>query len=77
MAFSEENVYALVESIFLNRGAILQQCVVEAFDIMTRYYDENRVHVEGWKTNDAWKVNRRVVLPRVVSALCHWRRWSI
>ena len=67
MAFSEENVYALVESIFLNRGAILQQCVVEAFDIMTRYYDENRVHVEGWKTNDAWKVNRRVVLPRVVS----------
>ena len=32
MAFSEENVYALVESIFLNRGAILQQCVVEAFD---------------------------------------------
>ena len=34
---------------------------------MTRYYDENRVHVEGWKTNDAWKVNRRVVLPRVVS----------
>ena len=67
MAFSEENVYALVESIFLNRGAILQQCVVEAFDLMTRYYDENRVHVEGWKTNDAWKVNRRVVLPRVVS----------
>lgn len=67
MAFSEENVYAFVESIFLNRGAILQQCVVEAFDLMTRYYDENRVHVEGWKTNDAWKVNRRVVLPRVVS----------
>lgn len=66
MAFSEENVYALVESIFLNRGAILQQCVVEAFDIMTRYHDENRVHVEGWKTNDAWRVNRRVVLPRVV-----------
>ena len=67
MAFSEENVYAFVESIFLNRGAILQQCVVEAFDLMTRYYDENRVPVEGWKTNDAWKVNRRVVLPRVVS----------
>lgn len=38
----------------------------EAFDIMTRYHGENRVHVEGWKTNDAWRVNRRVVLPRVV-----------
>ena len=66
MAFSEENVYALVESIFLNRGTILQQCVVEAFDLMTRYYDENRIHIEGWKTNDAWRVNRRVVLPRIV-----------
>ena len=66
MAFSEENVYALVESIFLNRGTILQECVVEAFDLMTRYYDENRIHIEGWKTNDAWRVNRRVVLPRIV-----------
>jgi len=66
MAFSEENVYALVQSIFLNRGTILQQCVVEAFDIMTRYHDENRVYVEGWKTNDAWRVNQRVVLPRIV-----------
>lgn len=66
MAFSEDNIAALLETLFVNRGAILKQCVVEAFDIMTRYYDENRVHVEGWKTNDAWKVNERVVLPCMI-----------
>lgn len=66
MAFSEGNIASLLETLFLNRGAILKQCVVEAFDHMTRYYKENRVHVEGWKTNDAWRVNERVVLPGMV-----------
>ena len=66
MAFSEANIVSLLETLFLNRGTIMKQCVVEAFDKMTRYYKENRVHVEGWKTNDAWKVNRRVVLPRII-----------
>lgn len=65
--FSEEDIYALVEPIFLNRGAMLQQRVAEAFDVTTRYYDENRVYVEGWKTNGARKVNRCVVPPRIVS----------
>lgn len=66
MAFSENNIAALLETLFLNRGAILKQCVVEAFDHMARYHKENRVHVEGWKTNDAWRVNQRVVLPHMV-----------
>ena len=71
MAFSEGNIATLLETLFINRGAIMKQCVVEAFDKMTRYHKENRVYVEGWKTNDAWKVNRRVVLPGVMDN--RWR----
>ena len=72
MAFSEDNIAAMLESLFLSRGAILRQCVVEAFDHMTRYYKDNRVHVEGWKTNESWKVNERVVLPNVIDVV-----WNI
>ncbi|MFV0422272.1 DUF4942 domain-containing protein [Oleidesulfovibrio sp.] len=66
MVFCESNIKTMLESLFLNRGSILKECVVEAFDRMTRYHKENRIHVEGWKTNDAWRVNQRVVLPRMV-----------
>lgn len=63
MAFTEENIRGLFELLFLNRHKILQRSVVESFDLMTRYYKENCVHVEGWKSNEAFKVSRKVVLP--------------
>ena len=41
------------------------RCIEEAFDNMTKYHKDNRVYVEGWKTNDAWKVNRKFILPNM------------
>lgn len=76
MAFSRDNIMSLVAMLIENRENIMRQCVVDAFDILTRYHKENRVHVEGWLTNDAWKVNRRAVLPCVVETnwtpRCRW-----
>lgn len=66
MAFSHDNIIRILETIYLNRGNILQQCVEEAFDHMTKYYAENRVHVEGWLTNDCYKVNKRVIFPYAI-----------
>lgn len=71
MAFSKQNITQLLQTLLANRRNILEQCIIEAFDLMTAYYKENRVHVEGWLTNDAWKVNKRVVLPHVFD--CSWR----
>lgn len=67
LAFSERNIHAVIASIIASGPAIINQCIVEAFDHLTRYHKENRMGVEGWKTNDAWKVNRRAVLGSVVS----------
>lgn len=63
MAFSKVNIMSLLETLIASRERIAQQCILEAFDWLTRYHKENRVHVEGWLTNDAWKVNQRVVVP--------------
>ena len=63
MAFTAENIEHLFEDLFQNRENILNNCIVDAFDLMTKYHKENRCHVEGWKTNDSWKVNKRVILP--------------
>lgn len=67
--FTKENVAELVEMIFENRYTILDRAIVEVFDVFTRYHSENRCYVEGWKTNDNWKVNKRVILP-------NWLRMS-
>lgn len=63
MALSRKNIMKLVNTILSNSGMILEQSVEEVFDEFTAYHKENRLHVEGWKTNEAWKVNRKVILP--------------
>ncbi len=65
VAVTEENIRSFVDSVFQNSGKFLADSVEEAFDEFTKYHPENREHVEGWKSNDSWKVNRRIVMP-------HW-----
>ena len=67
MAFSEQNIAILVDTLFASRHNILRQCVLDAFDYLTEYHKENRLVDEGWKTNDAWRVNKKFILPYVVS----------
>jgi len=63
LEFNHKNVQELISMLFENKFTILERAIVEVFDIFTKYHDENRCHVEGWKTNDSWKVNRKVILP--------------
>lgn len=72
MALSKENIGQILSTIILNSGSIMQQAVVVVFDMFTAYHETNRVHVEGWKTNKAWKVNRKVILPNWVSRAYGW-----
>ena len=61
--FTHENVGQLVQLVLDNTAMILEQAVGDVFDMFTMYYKENRCHVEGWKTNDRYKVNRKIILP--------------
>lgn len=64
--FTKDNIQKLIKILFDNSGTIMQQAIMEAFDLLTKYHDENRIHWEGWKTNDCWRVNKKFILPRVV-----------
>lgn len=41
----------------------MDKALEEAFDQITRHYDENRYFVEGWKTNSHYLVNQKFILP--------------
>jgi hypothetical protein len=72
MALTKENIANVVQHIMMNASSIMDQAVVAVFDEFTRYHEENRCHVEGWKTNSAWKVNRKIILPNWVTFSSSW-----
>jgi hypothetical protein len=63
LEFTKENVRDLIFMLRENGSTILDRAIVEVFETFTKYHSENRLHIEGWKTNDSWKVNQKVILP--------------
>lgn len=67
MSFNKENVFSFFDFIMNNRINIIEQAIIEVFeDLTSRGYTENRMYVETWKTNDAYKVNRKIIAPAYV-----------
>lgn len=69
MAFTKENVGSFFQTIMGNRKMIWDKAVVDVFDMLTDFYKDNRNHVEGWRTNDKFKINRKIILP-------NWCKWN-
>ena len=67
IAFTKQNMLELMEVLFQNQESIIQDCIIDTFDYLTAYYPENRVHHEGWKTNDKWMVGKKIILPYILS----------
>lgn len=62
--FTMKNIYRMVEMIFGTRGQIMQEAVLNAFDIICKYSDDNYTVVgEKWKTNSAHMVNKKFIVP--------------
>lgn len=70
MNFTESNVLAFICNVLNTYEDTLAQSVAYIFDEMTKTYawdeslhNENVHYFNGWKTNQAFKVNKKVVLP--------------
>lgn len=63
---TRDNIRQFITMILGSAKDIQKQAVVDVFDIFTKFYKENRCYEEGWKTNSAWRVNRKVILPLFV-----------
>ena len=65
---TKENINALFNYIMFNINDIMNQTVVEVYDIFTRYFKGNTDCDEGWKTNKRFRCNRKIILPDCVDA---------
>jgi hypothetical protein len=61
--FTRENIKGTLQNVFLQRGKLFEQSVANVFDELTRYYKGNTSHREGWKSNDNYMVNQKLVFP--------------
>lgn len=68
LPYTAQNMMNIYIAILKAIPNIRKQVIIDSFDWLTTYYEENRVFVEGWKTNDSWKVNSRCILPNTLKS---------
>lgn len=61
--FTAENIKGTLENILLQRRKLFEQSAWNVFEALTKYFKGNTNHTEGWKSNDGFKVNRKLVFP--------------
>lgn len=66
MAFNKRNVHLLMRELVASSGDLQKRSLLESFDMLTKYYVGNRCHIEGWRNNDSYAVNKKVILPNTV-----------
>lgn len=70
MEFNRENIVNFIDSLFHSFENIMEEALMEIFDRFTKHHKDNRVDKEGWWSNDAFKVNKKIVIPWI------WRAYS-
>lgn len=69
VSFTKENVARFFQMIMNNRVNIWEEAIADVFDVFTKHTPENREVVESWKTNERYKIARKVILP-------YWVNWQ-
>ena len=61
--FSMPNIYKMLDIIIGTQAGRMDKAILEVFDRLTAHHDENRMNLEGWKTNGHYLVNRKFIFP--------------
>lgn len=76
--FTMKNIYKMVEMIIGTHGNRMQQVLLDAFDIICKFSDDNVWHSEEtWKTNSAHMVNKRFIVPYMCDYDSRWPTESV
>jgi hypothetical protein len=65
--FTEENINIFLETLINNAYEIANESMLDVFDRFCAYHKKNKIHYEGWKSNSAYKINKRVILPNFIN----------
>lgn len=63
--FTMKNIYRMLEMVIGTHKQRMNRVLLEVFDKLTERYHENRYHIEGWKTNSHYMVNKKFIIEGV------------
>jgi len=63
--FTMHNIYNMLQIIVGTTEQRMDKAIVSVFDKVTSHADENRMNLEGWKTNSMYLLNRKFIIPRM------------
>ncbi len=70
--FTIGNVYKMIEMIIGTHKERMERVLVEAFEKICGYSDQNSTAKERWKTNSDYKINRRFIHPYICKYDTRW-----
>lgn len=62
LPITRKNVDMIVNSVMARQTDIWEKAVLSVFHDLTKYHEDNRVHIEGWKTNSEYMVGEKFIL---------------
>lgn len=65
--FTMKNIYHMFGIIIGTSASNFEKALVEAVDNFTKYTHENRLLIEGWKSNSGHMLNKKIVIPHAIS----------
>lgn len=68
LSFSKKNIHNFVSELKIKENEILSNCVLEAFDNLTYFSEKNTLKSDRYKTNSHYKINNKVIMPRVLDS---------
>lgn len=63
--FTMKNIYAMLQLIVGTASQRMEKAAVEVFNNLTKYHEDNRLNVPGWKTNSHFLLTRKFILPYI------------
>jgi len=65
--FTMKNIYRMLEIVIGTQEQRMDKALLEVFDKVTGYHDDNKQGLPGWKTNSHFLVGKRFILPNQIS----------
>jgi len=63
--FTMKNIYRMLQIVYATTGQRMDKAIVEVFDKVTKYHDDNRYGLPGWKTNSHYLLTKRFIFPNL------------
>src|SRR5205085_8597927 len=61
--FTMRNIYRMLEIVIGTQSARIDKAVLEVFDKITKYHDDNKLGLEGWKSNCHYLLTKKFIHP--------------